>query len=243
MNYFFDKLYIVDNCQRPIYFLTDDNSNYTFYPPKVFHAVQFANRYSLFLRFHKQVGTPIGGQVNDIYVDTYNCISLYATDHNYTYAGMTDNVGAAVQIPVFPLTPSRASEYPDVQRIDSTYADSLNHRIEEINAADNTDSENEYAPPKSVLVKVSEGITHYLGENGLCFRDKTLCRSIETRIEPKEGEEFPTVQTNYEKIANYCLIPVCSEEHHYYDRVEQVIQISILPHPYEVLCRLSECKI
>lgn len=228
MNYFSDKLYIVDNCQRPIYFLTDDNSNYTFYPPKVFHAVQFANRYSLFLRFHKQVGTPIGGQVNDIYVDTNNCISLYATDHNYTYARMTDNVGAAVQIPVFPLTPSRASEYPDVQRIDSTYADSLNHRIEEINAADNTDSENEYAPPKSVLVKVSEGITHYLGENDLCFKDKTLCRSIETRIEPKGGEEFPTVQTNYEKIANYCLIPVCSEEHHYYDRVEQVIQISIV---------------
>lgn len=104
----------------------------------------------------------------------------------------------------------------------------MNFKIAESNADANTDSKNEYTPPKSALDKVSEVITHYLGENDLCFRDKTLCRSIETRVEPKEGVEFPTVQTDYEKIANYCLIPVCSEEHHYYDCVEQVIQISIV---------------
>lgn len=168
------------------------------------------------------------GQGNDIYVDINNCISLYASDYNYTYAKVTNNMETDVYIPVFPPTPSRAQDHPNAQRIDSTYADSMNFKIAESNADTNTDSENEFAPPKPVIDKVSEGITHYLGENGLCFRDKTLCRSIETRIEPKEGEEFSIIQTDYEKIANYCLIPVCSEEHHYFDRVEQVIQISIV---------------
>lgn len=230
MSYFSDKQYIFDHCQCPIYYMKNDNSDYIFNPPTKVPSILYKNQYMLFLRFHKRLGfTHIEGEGNDVYVDTNNCISLYDTDHNYTSnAKFRNNLDGYVEIPVFPPTSSRASDHLDVQKIDSTYADAQNHMIIESKAISNTDSENEYTPPRSVLDKVIEGITHYLGENNLCFKDKMLCRSFEVQREPKDGEVFAGIEINYEKIANYCIIPVFNEEHYYYDRVEQIIQLSIV---------------
>lgn len=225
MNFLDTEPFILDIHKRPIYISV-------MRCPNIDQAIIKKGDYPFNLRFCRVVDFPADTQMPTfsrqvVYTDIYSRISIKTTDPPGTEKVFADSQGTKFQLPTYPyyavLDFSGDKLLQQSIRPRLTINKDLANYIAEKTQIKNNLSET----TEDVAEKIFNGDEYPLGENDLCFYKRTLCRKRITLLTTMVGDE-PKKEVSYEKIANYCLVPIELEEHHYYDHTQTVLVLAAI---------------
>lgn len=187
-------------------------------------AILDKDNYPFTIRFCRQILLQNNPKYK-VYID-YNCNIIFNNSDNYTQIAVfnanneTQNISA---IPSF-------DHYLGADRLTPQY---INPRFNIDRDLANQLKKDTGNQPFSIdeaaeLAKnIFKGQKHDLGENDLCFYNRSLCRKKTNYIKTKDDIE-PQEEISYEKIANYCIIPHCRMDHIYQDFTETSYEFLII---------------